>query len=236
MAYYIASFSGGKDSYAMILELIYRGLPLDEVVNYDTGMEFEAIYRVCNRMKKLCESLGIKYTTLYPKEPFLYSMFERVVYYRNKPGFHFGRGWCGGKCRWGTAEKLQALDRYCEERNAICYIAIASDEKRPPPNKPYKVYPMIDWGMTESQALYLCRQNGVHWEEAPGIDLYDILDRVSCWCCANKNLKELKAIYKNLPEYWEALKIIQLSVRDGRPMKSYGSVFEIEERFRMEDE
>lgn len=27
--------------------------------------------------------------------------------------------------------------------------------------------------------------------------------RVSCFCCANKNLKELKAIYKFLPEYWQ---------------------------------
>lgn len=41
---YIASCSFGKDSLAMVLMLIERGLPLDEVVFYDTGMEFQAIY------------------------------------------------------------------------------------------------------------------------------------------------------------------------------------------------
>lgn len=37
---YIASVSFGKDSLAMVLLILERGLPLDEVVFYDTGMEF----------------------------------------------------------------------------------------------------------------------------------------------------------------------------------------------------
>lgn len=37
----IASVSWGKDSLAMLILLIERGWPLDEVVFYDTGMEFE---------------------------------------------------------------------------------------------------------------------------------------------------------------------------------------------------
>ena len=41
---YIASVSFGKDSLAMLLRLIEEGKPLDEVVFYDTGMEFECIY------------------------------------------------------------------------------------------------------------------------------------------------------------------------------------------------
>jgi len=38
------SVSGGKDSTAMILKLIEDRYPLDEVIFYDTGMEFKAIY------------------------------------------------------------------------------------------------------------------------------------------------------------------------------------------------
>ena len=41
---YIASCSFGKDSLAMILRLIEEKYPLDEVIFYDTGMEFQAIY------------------------------------------------------------------------------------------------------------------------------------------------------------------------------------------------
>lgn len=43
MAYYMASVSWGKDSLAMLLRLIYENKPLNEVVFFDTGMEFQAI-------------------------------------------------------------------------------------------------------------------------------------------------------------------------------------------------
>ena len=38
--------------------------------------------------------------------------------------------------------------------------------------------------------------------------LYGILDRVSCWCCANKNKKELENMRLYLPDYY--LKYIAL--------------------------
>lgn len=38
--WHIASVSWGKDSLAMLLLLIEKGWPLNEVVFYDTGMEF----------------------------------------------------------------------------------------------------------------------------------------------------------------------------------------------------
>lgn len=37
---YVASVSFGKDSLAMLLVLIEENWPLDEVIFYDTGMEF----------------------------------------------------------------------------------------------------------------------------------------------------------------------------------------------------
>jgi predicted RNA-binding protein len=62
---------------------------------------------------------------------------------------------------------------------------------------------------------------------------------VSCWCCSNKNLKELKNIYIHLPAYWEKLR--QLQAKTARPMKGYykdepKGVFEMEERFKREIE
>ena len=51
--YYIASCSFGKDSLAMVLRLIEENKPLDEVVFYDTGMEFQAIYNVRDRLLPL---------------------------------------------------------------------------------------------------------------------------------------------------------------------------------------
>lgn len=45
MTQYIASVSFGKDSLAMLHLLLEQHKPLDEVVFYDTGAEFDCIYQ-----------------------------------------------------------------------------------------------------------------------------------------------------------------------------------------------
>lgn len=203
---------------------------IDEVVFYDTGMEFRAIYDTRDRVIPVLEAKGIKYTELKPAYDFIYKMFEKPVNGR-KNGFHYGYSWCGGRCRWGTTDKLIALDRYAETQNALMYVGIAADETKrlERERKPYKRFPLVDMKLTERECLTICYTRGYEWQEN-GIRLYDILDRVSCWCCANKNLKELENIYLHMPEYWERLKALQ--ARTERPMKGPGkSVFELEKRF-----
>lgn len=222
---YIASVSFGKDSLAMLLKILELKMPLDEVVFYDTGMEFDAIYNIRDKVKELLKEKGIKYTELTPKQSFLYNMLERPVNKRNG-AVSKGYSWCGGRCRWGTTEKLKAINKYC--KNSYQYVGIAYDEQRRVKNN--KLYPLVDLKMTEADCLKYCREQGYNWIE-DGVDLYSILDRVSCWCCANKNLKELKNYYKYLPRYWEKLKILQRQT--DRPMKyNKYTVFELEEKFK----
>lgn len=118
----------------------------------------------------------------------------------------------------------------CQAKNAMCYVGIAADETERliKERKSYKLFPLADWGMTESNCLTFCRESGVNWQEK-GIDLYDILDRVSCWCCANKNQWELYNIWRCLPTYWERLK--ELQSKTERPFKKEYSVFDLETRF-----
>lgn len=230
---YIASVSFGKDSLAMLLLLIEKRFPLDEVIFYDTGMEFQAIYNTRDRILPLLHNHGIQYTELHPPRPFVFDMFDKPVNSK-KNGFHYGYSWCGGRTRWGTAAKTHTLDTYVKKyESKIQYIGIALDEpKRLDRLSEGKTAPLAEWNMTESDALAYCYERGYFWEEN-GIRLYDILDRVSCWCCANKNLKELRNIRTHLPEYWKRLKCLQ--ERTDRPMKGPGkSVFELEERFRKE--
>lgn len=87
---YIASVSFGKDSLAMLLRLLVENKPLDAVVFYDTGMEFDAIYRVRDKIKPYLELFGIEYVELHPDEPFLFSMIEREIAYRDGSGTHRG--------------------------------------------------------------------------------------------------------------------------------------------------
>lgn len=83
------------------------------------------------------------------------------------------------------------------------YVGIAADEtaRLEKERKPYKRFPLADWGMREADCLAACYAHGHEWEQ-DGVRLYDILDRVSCWCCKNKNQKELRAIKENLPDCW----------------------------------
>lgn len=229
---YIASVSFGKDSLAMLLKLIEDKKPIDEVVFYDTGMEFKAIYNIRDKILPLLEKNNIKYTELKPKEPFLYTMFEKPVNKRDG-NISYGYSWCGGRCRWGTTEKLKAIEKYCQGNYE--YVGIAYDEPKRlvKERKGHKLFPLADWQMTEKDCLEYCYKKGFNWQE-DGIELYSILDRVSCWCCCNKNLKELRNYYKHLPSYWNKLK--ELQKKTSRPMKyNKYSVFDLEEKFKTEN-
>lgn len=226
--WHIASVSWGKDSLTMLLMLIETGEPLDEVVFFDTGMEFQAIYDMRDKALPLLDRKGIRYTELHPKNPMWWSMFCRPVKKRGTNEVHKrGYGWCGGACRWGTTEKQRALDRYAEERNAVVYVGIAVDEtaRLNRDAKPYKRYPLALWLMTEEDCLLYCYRRGFRWSEC-GVFLYNVLDRVSCWCCRNKNFKELRAIHDYLPEYWArlvAMEEVLGPMKKGRTLPEIGA-------------
>jgi 3'-phosphoadenosine 5'-phosphosulfate sulfotransferase (PAPS reductase)/FAD synthetase len=228
---YIANVSFGKDSLAMLLRLIEEKKPLDEVVFFDTGVEFKAIYNIRDKIKPILASVGVEYTELKPSNEFLYSMLEKPVKKRNGK-IENGYSWCGGLCRWGTTEKIRALEK--NANGAIIYLGIAFDEKLrlQKQRQGVKLFPLADWKMTESDCLKYCYDAGYSWNE-DGVNLYDILDRVSCWCCKNKNLKELRNYYKHLPNYWEKLKELQSKTQ--RPFKTGKTVFELEEKFKLEE-
>lgn len=239
--YTIAAVSCGKDSLVIPYELVRRSFRLDEVVMYDTGMEFQAIYDTWKKLTMFLDDHGIKHTVLHPEYDFCWQMFERPVN-KGKSNEHKGYSWCGGTCRWGTTDKNRIMDSYAEERDAIVLVGIAADEKDriEKIRKKYKRLPLVDMDMTEADCLAYCYDLGYEWRESGAktpdgtIRLYDILGRVSCWCCTNKNLDELRNIYHYLPQYWERLKDLQR--RTCRPMKGEGkSVFDLEKRFVLED-
>ena len=227
---HIASVSFGKDSLAMLLILLENNYPLDEVVFYDTGKEFQAIYDTRDKVLPLLQKQGIKYIELKPEMSFDYKMFEKPVKKRGTNIIHkHGYSWCGGTCRWGTTDKLKAIEKYA--KGCVEYVGIAVDEPERliKERKGNKRFILAELGLTEEDCLSLCYRRGFFWEEN-GVRLYDILKRVSCWCCRNKNLKELENIYNYMPYYWEKLKEIQARLKE--PMKGEGkSIFDLEKRF-----
>lgn len=235
---YIASCSGGKDSLAMVLKLIELEYPLDEVISYVTDAEFRAVVNVIDRLKKVCEQKGIKYTILKPDKTFYHMMTEKPVMKRNG-GVQSGYRWCGGTARWGTAMKLDAIEKHNRtygDEFIVEYVGVAADEthriNRNRNGNRIKLYPLVEWNMTEAGCLEYCYSNGWHWNEN-GYELYDLLDRVSCKWCRNKNLKELRNIYHFLPEVWQELKDLQDKVQ--MPYKDGKTINDLELRFATED-
>lgn len=223
----VASVSFGKDSLAMLILLFETRSLLDEVVFVDTGKEFQSIYRNRDIVAKECESRGVKFTTLSFEQPFDW-YFDSRPFVRKNGEEARGYSWCGGVCRWGTRLKKELLDKYTKD--SIVYIGFAVDEEQRilRDKNPLHRFPLRDFGRTEKDCLRICYSRGYSWNE-DGVELYNVLNRVSCWCCRNKNLEELKAYYQHLPKYWEALKEMQM--RTPIPFRKNESVFDLEKRF-----
>lgn len=231
---YVASLSCGKDSLAMVLRLMEEKKPLTHCIMFDTGMEFNAIYNNLEKIKPLLNEYGCHLEIVKPKNHWLEDMLLRPVNL-GKENEHFGYSWCGGLCRWRTTDKVSSINKYLNTLGEyVQYIGIAADEPLRVKDENNKVYPLVEWNMTEADCLRYCYDRGWNWNENE-VELYDVLKRVSCWCCANKNLKELKNMYLYLPEYWLKLKALQSKItfpfrRNGKER----TIFELEERFKRE--
>lgn len=102
---YIASCSFGKDSLAMVLLLLEKKYPLDEVIFFDTGMEFQAIYNNRDKLSDILSSNNIKFSVLKDKKSFEYNAFQREVHKKDGT-IVYGYDWCGGSRRWGHCRQI----------------------------------------------------------------------------------------------------------------------------------
>jgi 3'-phosphoadenosine 5'-phosphosulfate sulfotransferase (PAPS reductase)/FAD synthetase len=49
---HIVQFSGGKDSTAMLLMMLEKNMPIDEIIFCDTGKEFPQMYEHIEKVQK----------------------------------------------------------------------------------------------------------------------------------------------------------------------------------------
>lgn len=246
-SYHAVSLSGGKDSTAMLLMMIERGLPIDTVLWADTGMEFPEMY---DHLAKVDEHLyrerGLHITALRHPQGFEYLMFDepkqkpRAIVNRLRLGIPlYGNGWPGVRVRWCTGQLKTHLmekeaNRLKAEKNALHYVGIAADEAQ---RCKEKEYPLVEWGVTEAQALQYCYDRGYDFG-----GLYRIYRRASCWCCPFQRIDELRKLRRHHPELWARLLAL-----DNRARAQFGpsplgqfkkdwSVERLERRFAQEDE
>lgn len=245
--YHVASFSGGKDSTAMVLHMIERGDHLDEVIFCDTTMEFPAMLRHVEKVKKVIEAAGIKFTTLRAENDFEYQLTQKHLPNRKPTSRHYGvpgRGWGSFKNRWCTKYlKTDIIDEYLEnlrERyDIIQYIGIAADEdyrlEKEHNQDANHRHPLRVWGWVEDYALSYCYGKGYDWE-----GLYEIFKnektgraRVSCWCCPLQNYDSLRVLRRKFPALWDYL--LELDAKQWQTYAHGFTVEEIDKRFALED-
>jgi len=228
----IISFSGGKDSTAMALLMLENNIPIHSVVAFDTGWEFPQMYE---HWKLFEQKTGLKIEVLKPEKSFTYQMLKHPVARQRGPDkgsvHRFGYGWPSVMRRWCTRTKTSRLDRYKKDvSNPALYIGIAWDEQHRAKNTDTKRYPLIEWGITEKQALKICRGYGFEWG-----GLYDVFDRVSCFCCPLQSLGNLRLLRRYYPEQWNQMLEWDAMIPAGDKRFKDKSICAYDRRFACED-
>ena len=248
--FYALSLSGGKDSSALLLLMLEKDMPIDCVLYTDTGMEFPEMYEHIAKLDALLfQKRGIHIATLRHPHGFERLMFDEP---KQKPSSlenrarlgipSYGNGWPGVKVRWCTGQLKthlirKAVNRLKKEKNALHFIGIAADEAHRCKDEPQNRYPLVEWGITEAQALQICYDRGFDFG-----GLYETYRRASCWCCPLQRIGELKKLRTHHPELWA-----RLLAMDNRAREMFGhsplgqfkrdwSVAALEERFAKEEQ
>jgi len=230
----------------MLLLMIERGMPIDAVLTADTGMEFPEMYEHLDRLDEyLYRERGIHLTTLRHPKGFEWLMFEEPkqklssIENRKKWGVSLYRnGWPGVRVRWCTGQLKTHLinkevNRLKGQYHAIHYVGIAADEPKRIKNERY---PLVEWEISEKEALQICYDRGYDWG-----GLYEIYNRCSCWCCPLQRIDELRKLRRHHPELWA-----RLLEMDKRALAQFGhnplgqfkqnwTVERLEQRFAMEE-
>ncbi len=217
-ARHVAMFSGGKDSTCMTDLMHCLGMPIDCVLCADLGAEWPQMYTHWHKFEELT---GLHVTIVrHPLGDFRH-LFQDYQLRKGKRVGQHGYGWCG-RVRWGTERKKQAIRAALRDLfpgdHIIEYHGVSFDE----PHRFGKCRdgrdirrPLVDWQITGPQALEWCYAQDYDWG-----GLYQHLDRVSCWCCENKNLRELAWMREHHPAMWAELR--RMDRLSSHPFKGIG--------------
>lgn len=225
---HIVQFSGGKDSTAMLLMMLEKQMPVDEIIFCDTGMEFPEVYQHIKLVEKY---IGRKVTRLSAAHSFEYYLTEIPTKPIKTENRGHGYGWPRMFNRWCTGRmKIRVTENYLKSSEEyITYIGIAADEPKRHKNIPDNiVHPLYEWGITEAEALKYCYSKGFDFG-----GLYEKYNRIGCWCCPLQKINDLRILYHDHKDLWEKLK--EIDKKAPYSFKENYSVRDLEKRFTLED-
>ena len=226
---HIISFSGGKDSTALLLLMIENSIPFDEVVFCDTGLEYPEVY---DHIKLVEKQLNLTVTKLASNKSFEYWLkIHKKTKGLNKD--RLGYGWPDHRVRWCTTLlKSRVMQKYLRSCNlaineVVEYHGITIDEiQRTKKNNDGRriEYPLCSYNLTQADTLDFCYDRGFHWN-----GFYKFHKRANCYCCPLQSLEELYFLYTHYPNLWQDLKTLDIGV--WRKFRKDYSISDLEEKF-----
>lgn len=209
---WVLSFSGGKDSTALLRVILRENLPLDRILAFCSDWEYPEHEA---HLKHVEQVEGVTIDRVKP----LVSWWELRRRW----------GWVHPKCRWCTGNKGQTLDK--ETRGCGKYIGLAFDESnRQAKYHKAKVnqrvrFPLIEYGLDQRATMQMCKDLGYTFG-----GMYDHWKRPSCYCCPLQPIDGLRTLRRIHPDLWKQMMI----EGEGQAFKNGKSVDELDERFANE--
>lgn len=150
---YVLSFSGGKDSTAMLHLMLERGERINAVIWCDMGdWEFPEMER---HVRLVEAKTGVSVSRVHPALSPGYLAFDHE--YEHNGRQVRGYGWPFMQKRFCTKYKTRAIEKKSAEIGGVQCIGLAVDETRRT-RLPGKRYPLDEYGYTEADCLAYCKR------------------------------------------------------------------------------
>lgn len=184
----ILSTSFGKDSTAMLHLMLEKGEPINEVIYFESGWDFPQMETHINKVE---QNTGIRTVRIRN-----YRYFDELLSLYGWP--HPSGGWCAARKIDNCTKIIRALEGTVE---CIGFTTNEINRSKKPTlqKKKWRVrFPLIEYGFSETDALAYCKSLGYHWD-----GLYDVFNRVSCFCCPKAGQKRIDKLKYNFPDLYE---------------------------------
>lgn len=227
---HIVSFSGGKDSTAMLIRMIEEGMPIDDIVfikvmaTATIGAELPEMYEYIERVEDYIH----RKITVVPSVLNFDDVFHQVYMSGQRTDIIYGYpltvgAWCNDRLKLRTIR-----NHYKSYGKHIRYLGIAADEpERLERLDSFCRAPLANWGMTEKDCIsFLLERNMMN-------PLYEKFRRLGCWFCVKQNLDSLRVLRRDYPQYWAMM--LQWDLESPRTFKPNCTVHDLDERFATED-
>jgi len=182
---HILALSGGKDSSALAVYMLDKGIDM-EYVFCDTGEELAETYEY---IEKLQSFLGTKIVWLKSEKDFKYylDLYNGVLPDPNT--------------RWCTRMlKLKPYENYIGDQQVISYVGIRADEPHRTgyiSTKPNisTIFPFVEDNIRREDVIRMLKESGL------GIpDYYKWRSRSGCYFCFFQQKREWVGLYENHPD------------------------------------